>query len=136
MDTSPRWPGRLATYSRAVGRLTQIISLREQRGLNVFETDGLIKRFEFTYEMAWKMLMSYEKDNGIQNVMGSRDVVRHAVALGIIDNGDAWMEMIDARNRTSHLYDEDMATDVVDEIVFTYHPLLQELQKKMESIAH
>lgn len=131
METPLRWHSRLATYCKALSRLSQVVLLHSQRKLSEYETDSLIKRFEFTYEMAWKLLISYEKDNGIQNIMGSRDVVRHAVALNIIGNSDAWMDMIDARNRTSHLYDEDMAVDVVDEVVFTYYPLLQELQETM-----
>ncbi len=45
--------------------MSAVVTLRRQRPLNEYENDSLIKRFEFTYEMAWKLLMSYEKDNGI-----------------------------------------------------------------------
>jgi hypothetical protein len=44
--------------------------------------------------------------------------------------------MIDDRNKTSHLYDEEMAADVIDEIIQTYYPLFLELQSKMEQIAN
>lgn len=109
--------------------------MHHQRGLNEFEKDSLIKRFEFTYEMAWKLMMSYEKENGIVQILGSKDVVRHALALSLINNGEAWLDMIDARNRTAHVYDDEMAADIVDEIVFTYYPLMVELRKRMEEIA-
>ena len=79
-------------------------------------------------------MMSYEKENGIGQILGSRDVVRHATALSLIDNGEAWMDMIDARNQTSHLYDEDTVNDIVDDIIHTYHPLFEELQKQMKDI--
>lgn len=134
-DRQPRWIERLSTFKSALKRLVEVIELSQQRKLNQFECDSLIKRFEFSYEMAWKLMMSYEKDCGILEIRGSKDVVRQAYCMSLIDNGDAWMEMIDARNSTSHLYDEEMASDVIDEIIHTYFPLFVELEKKMEEIA-
>ena len=131
----PRWRERLTTFDNALKRLTEVVVMHHQRGLNEFEKDSLIKRFEFTYEMAWKLMMSYEKENGIVQILGSKDVVRHAVAMTLIDNGESWLDMVDARNKTAHVYDDEMATDMVDEIVFTYCPLLIELKKRMGGIA-
>jgi len=131
----PKWIERLEVYQNAVSRLNEVISLREHRPLSQFECDSLVKRFEFTYEMAWKLLMSYEKDNGISELQGSRDVIRRAFAMSIIENGEAWLEMVDDRNKTSHLYDEEMAADVIDEIVHTYYPLFVELLHKMNELS-
>ena len=133
-EIQPRWKERLAVFSNALNRLTAVIDIRKQRKLNEFECDSLIKRFEFTFEMAWKLMMSFEKENGIIGILGSKDVVRHAVALGIVENGEVWMDMIDARNQTSHVYDEETASDVSDSIIFTFHPLLLALQEKMKHI--
>ena len=130
----PQWKGRLATFGNALKKLEVVIELSKQRVLNDFEKDSLVKRFEFTYEMAWKLMMSYEKENGITQILGSKDVVRHAFSMSLIANGEAWMDMIDARNKTSHLYDEEMANDVIDDILYTYYPLLYELQEKMKQI--
>jgi nucleotidyltransferase substrate binding protein (TIGR01987 family) len=131
----PKWIERLEVYQNAVSRLNEVISLREHRPLSQFECDSLVKRFEFTYEMAWKLLMSYEKDNGISELQGSRDVIRRAFAMSIIENGEAWLEMVDDRNKTSHLYDEEMVADVIDEIVHTYYPLFVELLHKMNELS-
>jgi nucleotidyltransferase substrate binding protein (TIGR01987 family) len=79
--------------------------------------------------------MSYEKDNGISELQGSRDVIRRAFAMSIIENGEAWLEMVDDRNKTSHLYDEEMVADVIDEIVHTYYPLFVELLHKMNELS-
>ena len=86
--------------------------------------------------MAWKLLMSYEKENGMTALLGSKDVIRQAFSMSLIDNGEAWLEMIDDRNKTSHLYDEEMATEVMDAIIHTYFPLFMELQNKMNEIAN
>ena len=134
VGTEPRWMERLRVFGNALERLTVVIDLSWQRELNEFERDSLIKRFEFSYEMGWKLMMSFEKENGVIGMLGSKDVIRHAVALGLVENGEAWMDMIDARNQTSHVYDEDTAADVADSIIYTFHPLLLELQEKMKHI--
>ncbi|MBQ5983281.1 MAG: nucleotidyltransferase substrate binding protein [Prevotella sp.] len=77
-EIQPRWIERLTTFKNAIARLCEIVDIYKQRPLNSFENDSLIKRFEFTYEMAWKLMMSYEKENGITELMGSKDVVRPA----------------------------------------------------------
>lgn len=133
-ETRPRWKERLTVFGSALERLTVVVNLSSERHLNEFERDSLIKRFEFTYELGWKLMMSFEKENGITGMLGSKDVIRHAVALGLIDNGEAWMDMIDARNQTTHIYDEGTAVNVADSIIFTFFPLLQALQEKMNSI--
>ena len=130
----PRWVERLQTYSSALERLADVVVLQQERKLNEYEYDSLIKRFEFSYEMAWKLMMSFEKENGIEGILGSKDVVRHAQTMQLIDNGEAWMDMIDARNRTSHVYDEQVAIDVADDIIKIYFPLLEELKHKMQRI--
>ena len=134
VGTGPRWMERLRVFGNALERLTVVIDLSRQRELNEFERDSLIKRFEFSYEMGWKLMMSFEKENGVTGMLGSKDVIRHAVALGLVENGEVWMDMIDARNQTSHVYDEDTAADVADSIIYTFHPLLQELHEKMKHI--
>ena len=122
----------MATFQKAMVKLSDVVSLYQQHPLNEYERDSLIKRFEFTYEMAWKLMMSYEKENGVTSILGSKDVVRHAYNMTLIENGEAWMDMIDTRNQTSHLYDEQMAADVTDEIIHNYYPLLVGLQTKMK----
>ena len=128
----PRWIERLATFQKAMVKLSDVVSLYQQHPLNEYERDSLIKRFEFTYEMAWKLMMSYEKENGVTSILGSKDVVRYAYNMTLIENGEARMDMIDTRNQTSHLYDEQMAADVTDEIIHNYYPLLVGLQTKMK----
>lgn len=135
-EKHPRWMERLSVYGKALDRLGDVVQMSRRCTLNEYERDCLIKRFEFSYEMAWKLMMSYEKDNGIDQLLGSRDVIRRAVSMSLIDNGEAWMDMIDVRNRTSHVYDEEMAVDVTDDIIYTHYPLLTELRDKMAAIAN
>ena len=135
-EIQPKLFERLGTFKSAVERLAEVIEIRKRRMLSPIECDSLIKRFEFSYEMAWKLLMSYEKESGITELRGTKDIIRRAHSMSLIDNGEAWLEMVDDRNKTSHLYDEDMAKDVVDEIINTYYMLFLELREKMEQIVN
>lgn len=54
-----RWRQRLATFQRALGRLEEVVTLQRQRQLSPLEKDGMIQRFEYTQELAWKVLKNY-----------------------------------------------------------------------------
>ena len=62
-DKQPRWIERLSVFRNAIVRMAEVIAITKQRPLNQFERDSLIKRFEFTYEMAWKLMMSPSPHN-------------------------------------------------------------------------
>lgn len=66
------------------------------------ERQGLIKAFEFTYELAWNTLRDYLLYQGITDIVGSRDTIRTAFRENLIENGEEWMNMLQSRNRTSH----------------------------------
>jgi len=70
-ERQAKWLERLGIFKNAIARMAEVIELSKQRTLNQFERDSLIKRFEFTYEMAWKLMMSFEKENmELQGKMG------------------------------------------------------------------
>jgi nucleotidyltransferase substrate binding protein (TIGR01987 family) len=52
-------------------------------------------------------------DRGTVDLFGSRDVVREAFQVGLINNGEMWMEMIKSRNLTSHTYNEVTADEII-----------------------
>lgn len=69
-EVTPRWKERLETFGAALVRLADVVTLHHERKLSEYECDSLIKRFEFTYEMAWKLMMSFEKENGNRRNLG------------------------------------------------------------------
>jgi nucleotidyltransferase substrate binding protein (TIGR01987 family) len=113
-NTLPRWEQKLGSYRKALSRLAEVVNVAKVRQLNDFEADGMIQRFEFTFELAWKLMKSYAEYQGTdKEIMGSRDAVRWAFENKLIEDSDVWMEMIKRRNDTSHNYDEDAAADVI-----------------------
>ena len=76
----------------------------------------LIHAFEFTHEPAWNTLKDFIESRGAIDLYGSRDASREAFAKGLITNGDEWMAMIQARNRSSHTYNEKTAREIAEAI--------------------
>ena len=78
-------------------------------------------------------MKDYEAYQGYNDIRGSRDAIRKALAIGLIDN-PLWLETIVDRNRTSHNYDESVANEVQQIIVNDYIPLFTDLLEVMEKI--
>ena len=132
----PRWEQKLSNYRKALHRLAEVVNVAKVRELNDFEADGMIQRFEFTFELAWKLLKSYAEYQGVgKEIMGSRDAIRWAFENGLITDSNVWMEMIKRRNDTSHTYDEDTASEVVDRIEDVYYQCFVYLFEKMKSLS-
>ena len=96
-----RWQQRLDHYKKALRQLESSVELSRRRPLSELEKLGLIKAFEFTYELAWNVMKDYFEYQGTTSLMGARDAVREAFQKGMIADGEGWMEMIQSRNQTS-----------------------------------
>lgn len=76
--------------------------------------DGIIQRFEFTFEQSWKVMKLYLEDQGVlDEALAPRSTIRCAFKHKLITDGDIWIEMMMDRNRTSHMYDETTARNIV-----------------------
>lgn len=129
-----RWIQRFNNFNRALSRLKAAVELAQQRPLSPLEEQGLIQAFEFTHELAWNTLKDFLEDRGVQNVYGSKDTSRQAFKAGLIENGEAWMDMIISRNLTSHTYNEAIAARIAAAILETYFAEFEALQNKLEQL--
>ena len=69
-----------------------------------------IQRFEYTHELAWKVMKDYAEYQGYTDIRSSRDAIRKALEMGLIDDKQ-WTETIEARNLTSHNHDNDVVSE-------------------------
>lgn len=129
-----RWKQRFQNFLKAFALLEEAVELSHNKGLNELEEQGLIKRFEFTHELAWNVLKDYFEYQGNTNLTGSRDATREAFNKGVISDGEGWMEMIKSRNQSSHTYNEEVADELQDKILHTYYPLFVIFKNKMISL--
>lgn len=135
MTEIPRWEQKLQSFTMALNRLAQVVNESKKRELNEFEMDSVVQRFEFTHEIAWKVIQSYAKYQGNDTIAGSRDAARWAFENHLITNGQAWMDMIRSRNDTSHNYDSASAQTSIDSIINVYYDELLAFNIKMRDIA-
>ncbi len=131
-----RWRQRFENFKRAFERLAEAAALAQQRELSALEQQGLIQAFEFTHELAWNTLKDYLVTSGsTARLHGSRDATREAFSTGLIDNGEAWMRMIEHRNETTHTYDQETADEIAAAILGRYVTEFEKFQERFAGLA-
>lgn len=115
--------GKLAV---AVDRLAEGVAEYERRQSDVVR-DGVIQRFEFCVELAWKTAREYLLEQGYADLNSPKSVMRQAYADGLVNDGDTWVTMLNDCNLTSHLYDEATAAAIFSRIAVLYLPMLRGL---------
>ena len=90
--------------------------------------DATVQRFEFTFEISWKLMQAILQENQIESY-GVKSILREAARMKLIDDLDAWFKYLDARNRTSHTYKEQTAKKIYQEIK-SFPPIVTALLKK------
>ena len=119
---------KIENYHHAVAQLEQAVAVYSNDQGDSLYRDGLIQRFEFTVELAWKSLKEYLEDQGsVLAVAAPRAVLKDAYAAGLIMDAEIWDEIIRSRNVTSHVYDEQTAIEVAEKVCNTYLPVLKKL---------
>ncbi len=73
--------------------------------------DAVIQRFEYTFELSWKTLRVASQYMGTE-CNSPREAIKAGFKLGWLTSADPWFEAMEARNKTSHTYDQDIAKDV------------------------
>lgn len=126
-----RWQQRFANFRKALSQLKKFV---DKGDLSELEEQGVIQAFEYTYELAWNMLKDFLEYQGQTDIYGSRDAIRKSFQLGLIEDGDKWMDAYKSRTKTSHTYNEETAREVVDAVLTTYYPLFLSLEKKMNTL--
>ena len=127
-QNTPRWLYRFNNYKRAFSLLREAIELSAERELSALETEGIIQRFEYTWELAWKLLGDLLSADGLWlETVTPKSVIRAAFSAKLIADGDAWMRALDVRNKMSHRYDPSEFEKVVGEIRSAYLSLFDAL---------
>jgi nucleotidyltransferase substrate binding protein (TIGR01987 family) len=119
---------RFGDYKSALERLEEGLQIEPDNSIIV---DGVIQRFEFTFELAWKLMKDCLEYEGIE-VKSPRTTIKEAYRIEMVNDGDGWIDMMIDRNKTSHIYDENEAKAIYKKIKVTYIYLLRELAKQIQ----
>ena len=120
----------LNQFQKAVEKLANVLELEE----NEYIRDSAIQRFEFTFELSWKAIKAFLETKTII-CRSSKDCFREAFQQELIDYDQIWTDdMIKARNRTVHTYNEDLAEKIYSELpgfLKAFKKLLENLKKEI-----
>lgn len=117
---------KLEKFSEAVLRLEEALKEYEKYGISS-SRDGVIQRFEFCTELAWKSTREFLISEGYVDLNSPKSVMKQAYADGLISDEKTWLELLYSRNLTSHIYDEATASDIFTNIKEKYLLLFKQL---------
>lgn len=125
-----RWKQRFSNYKKALQKLQD--ALREyENEMSDHEKEGMIQRFEYTFELAWKTLQDLLYERGYMDIKGPTLVLRQALQNGYIEGEEKWRLMKNARELTSHTYDEHTVNKIAEKIKEDYCELLFALKTRL-----
>ena len=124
---------KFTQYKKAVSKMQEASKIFADNKNDLYR-DGLIQRFEFTFELAWKSIKEYLEEQGVRaDINFPRAVLKIAFSANII-NDEKWLDMLNDRNMASHIYSEEIAEEISGRIQSDYVKLLERLIKKLEEI--
>jgi nucleotidyltransferase substrate binding protein (TIGR01987 family) len=127
-----RWMQRFEHFLLALRQLQEAVELARQRPLTRLEEQGTIQAFEYPHDLAWNTPKDFLESRGVAGMYGSRDATREAFKVGLITNGEIWMDMIRSRNQSMHTYNEATARRIVEAILSGYAAEFASLRAVME----
>ncbi len=132
MEQDVRWKQRFRNFESAIKLLQEVPTLDLDK-LSQLEKEGIIQRFEFTLELAWKTLKDkMEYDGLILDKISPKMVLKKAFKAKYIDNIELWFEMIDDRNLLSHTYDFKLFEAIIPDIQKKHTSLLSALYNSLK----
>jgi nucleotidyltransferase substrate binding protein (TIGR01987 family) len=126
-----RWRQRFHNLSKAYALLQEAA---EAPSLSRLEEEGLIQRFEYTFELCWKTMKDYLEAGGL-DVRLPRDVLKEAYRTGLVSDGEAWLEMLENRNLLAHTYDDERFAEALGRVRGRFFPAMRELVGRLEAEA-
>ncbi len=127
-----RWKQRYSNYLKALGQLEKFITKFHE--LNEMEEQGMIQAFEYTYELAWNTMKDFLQEQGNENIYGAKSTIQEAFKWELIADGQAWMQLFNARNKTSHTYNEATAKEILKLVYEMGAPCFIQLKEKMQTL--
>ncbi len=123
---------KFMNLSKAITRLEEAVNAYD--GKNDIVRDSIIQRFEFTYELTHKTLQEFMKYEGVtlENSF-PRTIFKKAYTNGLITDEKLWLQLLEDRNTTSHIYNEKLADEIADRICKHYCVLIKTLVDKIHA---
>lgn len=127
-----RWIQRFGNYKQALANFDETVACIKKEELSKIYTMALIQAFEIVFELAWKTMKDYLEFSGII-ANTPRETIKEAFSANIIADGQMWINMMEARNKTSYEYNEEFFQQVSQDILNNYSKQFANLSIYLES---
>lgn len=124
---------RLGKFQRAIVRLEEVLADYERYQIESLK-DAVIQRFSFCSELAWKTTRDFLLDQGYVDIDTPKATMRKAFSAKLVSNEQDWLDLLKSRNLAAHVYNEETAQKIFDEVQNCYLPLMKELIAAMENM--
>ena len=129
-----RWKQRFENYQKALFLLSDALKEGADK-LSLLEKEGTLQRFEFTFELAWKVMKDYLEEGGVViSPLTPKNVIKQAFVSRIIENGQVWIDMLLSRNLMSHTYDFIKFEVIAKDVEIKYLVELKNLENFFQKI--
>ena len=125
-----RYKQRFENFEKSFLKLQDALDIVEPSDI---EKAGIIQYFEISFELSWKLMKDYLLYLGY-DVNSPRESIKRAFAIGLIDDGEEWLNALIDRNLTVHTYDQEQADEIYQKIANVYFNLLQNLYNKFKDL--
>ena len=132
MNNELRWKQRFQNFEKAFLLIDEVADF-EPETFSQLEKEGVVQRFEILIELSWKVLKDYLENEGYDDVANGKKAIRQAFVAELITNPESWMEALEKRNLTSHTYNEEILTQIIDFIQQTFYPIARDLYQILKS---
>lgn len=119
-----RWQQRFQNFQKAFVQFDEAVN--RINALSDLEKEGLVQRFEYTFERAWKTMKDYLEAQDVE-VKFPREAIKKGFQYEIITEGEMWLEMLESRNLMAHTYDEEVFQTAVHRIAADFYPEIKQL---------
>lgn len=124
---------RIENFNRAFNIYEKAVKANITAPDNELFQMSVVQSFEICFELSWKVLKDFLAQNGI-NVYLPRDVIKTAFVNEVIKNGQVWIDMMNARNATSHEYNSDKIKQIIKNISTIYYEELYSFKEGLKNI--
>ena len=129
MNNDIRWQQRLNNYIKALALLQRVskdVTPADEKGAL-----ATIQAFEMAYELSWNLLKDKMEYDGHSVEPQPRKIFREAFNKQYISDGQVWLDALEKRNETSHVYNEEIITELLDKILYRFIPAFEDLRQRL-----
>ena len=124
---------KFINFEKAYLLLIQRLEILRQNPEDQMVQIAVIQTFEFTFELAWKLLKSYMEYKGLVVDNFARDIIKSAYQNHLIADGKVWLNALEDSNKTSHTYNDNFARQMATRVIHDYQPAFDQIYRTIRS---